>query len=296
MGKLRSRIKARLRKWLRTLCGIPDLEEDIESMYYFINNGLDITNFPKAKGELRKYQLADTELLRLFHEVCQNNKLTYWLDWGTLLGAVRHNGFIPWDDDLDVCMPREDYNKAKGIIAEEFTKLGFRTVVKRAIYIWNEENGVALDIFAVDQTEFDGNMPALERRAKEFLSVCSREYEANRWAVLDGLDEKREKLMSGATGECIYYSALESAGKLYIHKPEEIFPLQKHSFEQYEFWVPNNCEAYLETEYPGFMSFPRRGILHHHKENDAIYMRAANKQISLEEYANSLSDIHFLGK
>lgn len=60
-------------------------------------------------GVLRNAQLIMLNLLREFHEICEKNNLTYWLDSGTLLGAVRHGGFIPWDDDLDVCMPREDY-------------------------------------------------------------------------------------------------------------------------------------------------------------------------------------------
>lgn len=59
-------------------------------------------------NDIRKVQI---ELLEDFHNFCEKNKLRYFLDAGTLLGAIRHNGFIPWDDDMDVSMPREDYNK-----------------------------------------------------------------------------------------------------------------------------------------------------------------------------------------
>lgn len=51
------------------------------------------------------------ELLKEFDDFCNSNDLKYYLLWGTLLGAVRHKGFIPWDDDVDVCMPREDYEQ-----------------------------------------------------------------------------------------------------------------------------------------------------------------------------------------
>ena len=54
-------------------------------------------------------------IMRWFHELCEKEKLTYFAIGGTALGAVRHNGFIPWDDDLDVGMPRKDYERLKEI-------------------------------------------------------------------------------------------------------------------------------------------------------------------------------------
>ena len=50
-------------------------------------------------------------LLKQYDEVCLNNNFTYYLAYGSLLGAVRHNGFIPWDNDVDVCMPKDEYDK-----------------------------------------------------------------------------------------------------------------------------------------------------------------------------------------
>lgn len=61
--------------------------------------------------ELRKWQLKLLEILVYFRDFCNEHNLRFWLAAGTCLGAVRHKGFIPWDDDLDVQMPREDYDK-----------------------------------------------------------------------------------------------------------------------------------------------------------------------------------------
>lgn len=60
---------------------------------------------------LRQAQLVMLRILKIFDAICQKYSLHYWLEAGTLLGAARHGGFIPWDDDIDVTMPIEDYTK-----------------------------------------------------------------------------------------------------------------------------------------------------------------------------------------
>lgn len=60
---------------------------------------------------VRQLQLKLLEIFLYFKKICEENNLSYWCGGGTMLGAVRHKGFIPWDDDLDVFLPRKDYER-----------------------------------------------------------------------------------------------------------------------------------------------------------------------------------------
>ena len=59
---------------------------------------------------LEEHKKVQVDILVSFAKFCEENNLRYFMAYGTLLGAIRHKGFIPWDDDIDVWMPREDYN------------------------------------------------------------------------------------------------------------------------------------------------------------------------------------------
>lgn len=67
---------------------------------------------------LREMQLAELDILIAFDKICRENGINYTLDGGTLLGAIRHKGFIPWDDDVDISMARPDYEKFYKLVTE----------------------------------------------------------------------------------------------------------------------------------------------------------------------------------
>ena len=60
---------------------------------------------------LKRLQRAELSILRDFAELCKKNGLSFFISGGTAIGALRHGGFVPWDDDIDVCLPRKDYDR-----------------------------------------------------------------------------------------------------------------------------------------------------------------------------------------
>ena len=88
-----------------------------ESVFWKI--GSDISHFPKAKGILKELQDINFYILKRLKSICDENGVQFWLHGGSLLGAVRHGGFIPWDDDIDVGMQRCDFEHLKTLLEND---------------------------------------------------------------------------------------------------------------------------------------------------------------------------------
>lgn len=71
---------------------------------------------------MKRAWAAQIELLEIIDHICKKHGITYYADWGTLLGTIRHKGFIPWDDDIDIAMKRADYNRFISIAHKELPK------------------------------------------------------------------------------------------------------------------------------------------------------------------------------
>ena len=69
---------------------------------------------------IREVQKANYRALQKLDEICKKYHIQYWIAYGSLIGTIRHKGFVPWDDDLDVCMMREDYEKLCKVPKEEW--------------------------------------------------------------------------------------------------------------------------------------------------------------------------------
>lgn len=249
-----------------------------------------------ARHHLREMQLALLDILRHVARLCERHDIPYWLDSGTLLGAVRHGGFIPWDDDIDICIPREDLARFTAAAAAELPPHLFvqtpETEPQTRIPICKVRNldsflveygddfarnyskGLYIDIFPMEA--WPSLPPRLSRslsrgycranailHAKHYYSLraCAELfYFGLKRACCRGLWSMAKLLCDSGK----YYSnTIDNSGNGNRHLRATVFPLSRISFEGEDFAAPADPDRYLRDLFGDYRRLPpedqRRG-------------------------------------
>jgi lipopolysaccharide cholinephosphotransferase len=242
----------------------------------------------RLENSLRSCQIIQAELLQQFDQICRKHQLKYWLDGGTLLGAVRHGGFIPWDDDIDVAMPKKDFRTFLEIAQEELApgvflqtkntdvsySQNFAKLVNLNSFYLSEGDDLSLpykkciyiDVF--EFTEYPTipltiikNVARQICIARYFFSVKHR---LSIKSILHFLFVKAKYHMLNIIWSvcCLmpkgkYISnVITDNGYGIVHRLDSIYPLGKICFEGNIYSCPSNTDVYLKNLYNNYMELP----------------------------------------
>lgn len=145
------------------------------------------------QGKLDRVKALEMEIMAEIDRICKKHNITYFLVGGTLLGAVRHKGFIPWDDDMDIGMLRDDYDKFREVCPKELqSHLSYQSHIEEETshYIFDKirlkdtyfntkfsnkfndiQNGIFIDILVFDKT---GNSPKVQKAHIKLIKIFRR--------------------------------------------------------------------------------------------------------------------------
>ena len=256
---------------------------ELEGQVQYFRTHADIRHMRPAKGELRRRQLKSVQASsEFFKKICELG-IKPILFGGNLLGHVRHNGFIPWDDDIDFALIREDYEKLKEYCKQHIyseKETGDKKDINKEVspemqkYVWalrydhfyigaqlDDGNCVGIDFFPLEYFADDYSLEEyreLADRLKMDLRLMNTEEEKIQY-----LEKAKTDLGKNIAREShsIYFGLDSMEMWLNYHREQfiprdVIFPLKKISWEGEHFWVPNNAEAFLTYEYECPWDFP----------------------------------------
>ena len=277
-GILRERTSCFKRKYLvlfgrRFLLKQRRLHLDIANV---LNSVVDITKCPPARGRLRKLQLADVMLLDIFHAICIKHDIPHILWAGTLLGAVRHGGFVPWDDDMDVAVPSDVFPKLMRILEDVFSgteieiygidKLKSSNITLRLSC--KQADDVNLDIFFLQPGRFSLDAPSAVSTLKAQWHAVNKDFRAKMKTLLrnvsrERIDELRRHIMN-EIGKAIDLCPRSEAASYTLQActlpcffpARAIAPCREITFEGRRFPGPADPDETLRICYGDYMSFP----------------------------------------
>lgn len=247
--------------------------------------------------ELRRDQLSMLDVLKEFAIICKENNITWWLDSGTLLGAARHGGFIPWDDDMDVMVAKKDYAKLRRILmkmkdspyfyqcmqsdVEHVNTFGaFRkkegrklTTDRRSQYF--RYGGLGMDVFTLDySSKFSAHMSKflylnLQHPSQYIKTRWLRHFYIRTVEILNFLIFIPLCRLVGLINPKGQYHH-QYASSFYKHPIylRNIYPLTTLSFEGIECPVPGNWDAYLTDLYGDWHTPPSEDAIRRHLHNN----------------------------
>lgn len=251
-------------------------------------------------SDLRRLQLEMLKMLVWFDDFCKKHDIRYWISSGTLIGAVRHGGYIPWDDDLDIDMMREDYEKLKKAMFQEehpdyvlqdnesdpgyffsYGKLRHKHSLmeetNRYDRIFNMK-GMFMDILTFEK------MPRILNKIA-CLSVGHCYKILNRKGISDEKALRKVQRIYAFNKHLLFpilrLLAKLSPTKWRLRSPgipyksrtteAEVFPLSHVEFEGYSFPAPRDTHSYLTRMYGDYMHLPDLENLHPHFTKYEIY-------------------------